>query len=170
MRCATCPVTCAQSAPRNHAQCLSGRNPIPLAYQPLVHGLVRFPNTRPAMRRGINPSSCWLISVANTRLGFEQSDLRPDETSQSRDCSAGRRESCCNQPAPANSSRKRRIETTPTAARSPSHHGNRTGAASRSSRWRAIRVHAPGRRILRRDFLNGTSHSSRPASVNHCDW
>jgi hypothetical protein len=56
------------------------------AYPPPAHGLYGLPNTSPAMRRGINPLKLLGGStLTNTRLGFEQSDLRPNETKQSRD-------------------------------------------------------------------------------------
>ena len=58
------------------------------------------PRPAPARRRGIKSLKLLVSAFANTRLGFEQSDLRPDEIRQSRHCCDGRRESGCNQPPP----------------------------------------------------------------------
>src|SRR5215472_4186205 len=60
------------------ANCPSGHN---LIRQATSQGTRprRFPNTRPAMRLASTPSSYRVVNVANTRLGFEPSDLRPEE-------------------------------------------------------------------------------------------
>ena len=120
----TCPVTPAQSGVPMLSKCQLGN------HQRLSGTDWNSSATRgwPAPMRPQSPYQAPRGGqrVPNTRLCFESSDLRPDETRQSRDCGAGRRESGCNN-RPGCLPEAHMGDRMFRAARPRSHHGHRTG-------------------------------------------